>query len=151
MVINGIIITSAMIAVTIVLLFICGIRAYIVSTGSMEPQIPIGSMCFINQNCDFQDIQCGDVITFRISESTVVTHRAVRIDNNAIITRGDANSAEDENAVTAENYIGKYILSIPKAGYVVRFIKSIYGIVAVSGLILMLIIADKILDYRKLY
>ena len=147
--VNAVILFLALIAAAVVILTVCGIRPYVVLTGSMAPQIPVGSVCLVNQRCGTEGIQSGDVITFCDHGGAVVTHRAVRIQDGCIYTMGDANQVEDETAVTAENFIGKCVLSIPKIGFIVRFIRSPLGNVTAAAFITLLILADRILDRLK--
>lgn len=147
--VNGVIALFAVNAAAIVLLLIFGIRAYVVRTGSMEPEIKTGSICFVDSRAEFADIKQGDVITFSVSKGTAVTHRAVRIEDGCVYTKGDANNAEDEEAVTQESFIGKCVFNIPMIGNAVRFLRSPYGIVAVVMLIILLIAGDHLLDRKE--
>ena len=97
-------------------LYLYGIRPYVVRTGSMEPAIKTGSVCFVNHKIPFEEIQQGDVIAFFMGE-TIVTHRAVQVSENQIMTKGDANEIADASPVTKENYSGKTVLAIPEIGY----------------------------------
>lgn len=124
---------------------VCGIQLYSVLTGSMEPELPVGSICLIDRRYSFSELIPGDIITFRLSDDSVVTHRAVRIIGDTVYTRGDANNAEDSSPVTEEGYIGKCILSLPKTGYIVRFIRSRIGLPLLAALIVFLIAADRCL------
>ncbi|MBQ3855957.1 MAG: signal peptidase I [Ruminococcus sp.] len=144
--VNSIITLFIAAAAAVVILMIAGIRAYVVKTGSMEPAIMTGSICLVDQKAKVSDIKTGDIITFRISERTVVTHRAVRIRDGMIYTKGDANNIEDEEAVTSEELVGKCILSIKGAGKVLKALRSPFGIVSAAMLIVILIAADHILD-----
>ena len=110
--VNGVIALFAVIAAAIVLLLIFGIRAYVVRTGSMEPEIKTGSICFVDSRAEFADIKQGDVITFSVSEETAVTHRAVRIEDGCVYTKGDANNCEDPGRLQEKDIIGtvKFIL-----------------------------------------
>lgn len=126
-------------AVGLILLYFFGIRFYIVTTGSMSPAIPEGSLCVVNRNVPFSEIVPGDVISFRIGENATVTHRAVRIEAGGIVTQGDANNAED-TPVTESTYVGKTVWSIPRLGYAVRFLRSRAGITAAIALFVLLLI-----------
>ena len=54
-----------------------GIKVNAVISGSMEPVIPTGSVVYISE-APFEEIQEGDVITFRLKESNIqVTQRVV--------------------------------------------------------------------------
>ncbi|MBQ8921971.1 MAG: signal peptidase I [Oscillospiraceae bacterium] len=146
--INSVITLTAVIAAAVILLFLCGIRMYVVVTGSMEPTLPVGSVCFVSSRSDFSGIQTGDIITFRHAGRTAVTHRAVRIEDGSVYTMGDANTDEDDAPVTEEAYLGKCVMNIPRLGNLVRFLQSGYGITAAAGAIVLLIITDQMLERR---
>lgn len=101
-----------------------GIRPLTVMSGSMEPSIKTGSVALIETNLtDFKDIEKGDIITFDIGGS-FVTHRAVDITEDGIVTKGDANNARDPWIVTDANYYGNELFSIPYIGYLIVFIRQ---------------------------
>lgn len=118
--------------------YLYGIRFFIVTTGSMAPAIPVGSICIVDKNSPFRDIREGDIISFRIGEDMLVTHRAVSIDSDGITTKGDANNSEDIAKVTESNYIGKTVWSMPKLGQAVTFLKSGSGLIIVITLFILL-------------
>lgn len=95
-----------------------GYDPFIVESGSMEPLIPTGGIAYINTRDT--DAAVGDVVTFRLTGAgadTLVTHRIVREEDSAFITKGDANASEDQNPVSREQIIGTYAWSIPKLGF----------------------------------
>jgi len=130
-------------------LYLCGIRPYVVQTGSMSPTIPVGSICFVNQNTSYTEIQIGDVIAFRLGGKAMVTHRAVRIESAGIITKGDANRVEDAALVTEENFVGKTILCIPEIGNFVRYLRTKYGIIFFISSAVILILCGFLLDHHE--
>ncbi len=123
----------------LIVLSLFRIRFYIVTTGSMSPTIPVGSICVVNHNTPFEEVEAGDVISFSVGGNIRVTHRAVRITDEGIITKGDANNTEDNSPVTPENYLGRTILHIPHLGYVMLFLKGRVGRVIVAVVIVLLI------------
>ena len=58
---------------------LAGIDAYMVLSGSMEPAHRTGSLMYVKKDIDTDQLEVGDVITFRLSGSTVATHRIVEI------------------------------------------------------------------------
>ena len=75
----------------------CGIRTHYVISGSMEPNIPKGSLV-ISKVSTFDKIKKKDVVIFDRPESMVpVVHRCIKKDVNKgiIVTKGDNNSFED--------------------------------------------------------
>ncbi len=123
-------------AAVLTVLFIIGIRPYAVKTGSMEPAIHEGSLCFINHNTPYEELHEGQVIAFKTGEM-LVTHRIVRVDPDGIVTKGDANNTTDAAKVNKENYIGKNEAVLPFLGRLPLFAQSgsgkyimIFGFVA---------------------
>ena len=132
------------------ILYICGIIPYVVLSGSMEPSIETGSVCFINKNVKYESIKEKDVIAFKMNDGTLVTHRAVKIDENGIVTKGDNNKDEDSNLVTNKNYVGKNLFWIPKVGYVVKAFQTTTGkIIAITLIVILLVIGFLFGDDKK--
>lgn len=98
---------------------IFGFHKYIVSSGSMEPALPIGS-CVLIQKEEERAIKEGDVITFRLPDSDViVTHRVTAYDQETgrFQTKGDANKCEDAGTVAYSQILGVVRVCIPLLGY----------------------------------
>ncbi len=133
----------------LIFLYLCQVRPYVVQTGSMTPTIPVGSVCFVNQHISYQNIHEGDIIAFRLGESAMVTHRAVRIEESGIITKGDANRVTDAALVTEENYVGKTIFWIPEVGNFVRYLRTKQGIIFLVAGAAVLILTGFLLDNGK--
>lgn len=119
------ILSTVVVSVLFVQLFM-GIRPYIVLSGSMEPEISTGSLCFINTRSPYKDIKMGDVIAYE-KGGMLVIHRSVKVTKSGIETKGDANRISDGITTTAANYKGKVFYSIPVLGYIFRFLLSVTG------------------------
>ena len=93
-----------------------GIHIFGVLTGSMEPEYPVGCAVYVKE-IDFEEIKTGDPITYRLGTDTdlVATHRVVEIDSEqqAFITKGDANQSADVDAVSYSQVVGKVVFQIP--------------------------------------
>lgn len=113
------------------MLFLCGVRPYITMSGSMEPEIKTASMCFVNTQAAYEDIQEGDVIAFEISTGNLVTHRVISVTDAGLETKGDANEVSDGISTTKANFRGKTLFSIPYIGYVVKYLQQPTGIAIV--------------------
>lgn len=122
-------------------LYIIGIEPSVVQSGSMEPQIETGSVCFINKLTKFEDIKENDVIAFKLPTGVGVTHRVIKITNEGFTTKGDNNETEDLIKTTKENYIGKNIFSIPKVGYAVKQVQTTRGKIILGTIILVVFLA----------
>jgi signal peptidase len=116
----------------------------------MEPAIHVGSVCVINQHSPYDSIEKGDIIAFRAGSGVLVTHRAAGITEEGIVTKGDANNAEDLSPVTKENYIGRTIFSVPKLGYAVRSVRTKGGLIsAAAGLAAFVLIGLALPDKKR--
>ena len=140
--------TVIIIAAIVVILYMFHIRPYIVTSGSMEPAIHIHSVCFVNERFPLADINTGDIISFRLGEDLLVTHRVTAIENGNYYTRGDANNTDDPTPVTEQNYIGKTILSIPGIGTLLTFLHTRTGI-SVAAVIVILLLVISFIPTKK--
>lgn len=126
---------------------IAGIRPYVVLSGSMEPVIHTGSLCYINRNVESADIVTGDIIAFNIDNTTVV-HRVIGFDEDGrFITKGDNNEVEDLSPVELSNLVGKEVVSIPYMGYASNWLQTAFGRVVIIMAIGLSFVSSFI--YRK--
>lgn len=94
---------------------LAGFSMFTVLTGSMQDEIPQGSLV-ITQQTDPRELKIGDDVTYLSSPTTTVTHRIVGIIENynntgqrAFETQGIMNAKPDEQPVPAGNVVGKVI------------------------------------------
>lgn len=116
-----------------VMIFFLHIKPVVVVSGSMEPEIPVGSLVFIDQRD--QSVDPGDVIAYRIGDTmdTIIVHRVVDQNNDGMyITKGDSNDTADPASVTKQQIVGKEIFCVPKAGKF-RFICSKAGLLIIGA------------------
>lgn len=106
-----------------------------VLTGSMEPEIPVGSIVYAKDTAP-EEIAEGDIIAFT-SGGSIVVHRVMTNQTLAgyFVTKGDANELEDMNEVYYSAVIGRVVKHLPVLGRVY----SVYT--SSSGKIYLLIIA----------
>ena len=110
-----------------------GFRAFIVSSASMEPSIPTGSLVLTRYTHPSQ-LQKSDVITFipPIQNRSFVTHRITHLTNQQDVvtlkTKGDNNKAEDAWILAGGAVVGKVITILPIMGYFFSFTQSKLGI-----------------------
>ncbi|MCR5730664.1 MAG: signal peptidase I [Ruminococcus sp.] len=123
------------------ILYLCGIRLYHIKSGSMGELLPVGSVCFVSTYSKYEDINAGDIISFRVSDNTFVTHRAEMITDSGIITKGDENNTNDPDPVTKDNYIGKTIFAIPHLGVFFGYFRTMGGMIVLGITVIMLIVS----------
>lgn len=117
---------------------ILGGQIYTVISGSMEPEIPVGSLVYV-EGMQPEDVREKEVIAFYggRDSTAIITHRVVenRVVMGEFITKGDANADNDLNPVPYEEFIGHVKWSVPKIGGVAQALSSKEGKVAAAGMI----------------
>ncbi len=84
-----------------------GFRVYRVISGSMQPTLQIGDIIIIRKEKEYH---INDIITYDTGLTTV-THRIKSIDNNGVVTKGDANDVNDD-IFNVDKIVGKYFFRI---------------------------------------
>ena len=119
-----------------------GYATFNVVSGSMEPEIRVGSMVLVKE-ADPEEIAPGDVIAFRGSrDGSVVTHRVVANDTalQEFTTKGDANEQEDMEPVPYSSLIGRVERHYPAVGGLMAALTSGAGKIS-----LLMILASGVL------
>lgn len=88
----------ALVASVFVVPKLFGINPYVVLSGSMEPQIHTGAIAFVNTKDTA--VKVGDVVTYRLANDELVTHRIIKKDQSEYTFQGDANDNPDARTVT---------------------------------------------------
>lgn len=117
---------------------VMGYQIYSVVTGSMEPEIPVGSMVYVKSIAP-KELKEKDVVAFYGGRDTnaIITHRVVNnnLISGQITTKGDANKTEDMNPVSYSDVIGIVEYTIPKAGALAQIFTSTQGKIATAGVV----------------
>ena len=115
-----------------------GYSFFRVSTGSMEPTLPVGTL-IMTEETDIGDVEIDDIVSFYSKETymqgRIITHRVVAKDVGSdgrvyLTTRGDANSAADVHFVDSENLIGRLKWSSEDGNVfadILAFVSSSFG------------------------
>ncbi|MDR1927675.1 MAG: signal peptidase I [Oscillospiraceae bacterium] len=116
---TGLIALLALVAVAAAVCKLAGVQLRAVLTGSMEPDLPVGSLLVIVPVAP-EKIGIGDDVAYYLAgaaEKTVVTHRVVGIDTarRMLATKGVANTSTDP-PVPYEDVTGVVRLRIPWLG-----------------------------------
>lgn len=119
-------------------------QPYIVVTESMEPVLNVNDLV-ISTVFDADKAEVGDIITFKADidyngTKEVVTHYIYEIDESGPETMIRTNRHfESSEQVTPDTWIipegdviGTYSTHIPYIGYLIGFVKSIYGIAVIA-------------------
>lgn len=113
-----------------------GYSQYVVTSGSMEPSFSAGDMILVKRQEEYGLL---DVVAFRDSHGSTVTHRIVGSVSGQFITRGDANNTEDSELLPPENIIGKVRTVLPGVGKIALFFRSPLGLLTLLAVGLLLI------------
>lgn len=97
-----------------------GYTAFEVITGSMSDTIEIGDIVIV-KIIHGNDISLDDIIVFK--EEGIITHRVIEINEDIIITKGDANNAKDK-PITRDMVLGKVTKILPKVGIIKKVITT---------------------------
>ena len=154
----------SIILITYILIFIAGlvlkIKIFIATSNSMQPTFKTGDVLLVKSQ---EHYFIGDNISFKVNQSTIVTHKIKQIikhdslndqENHSLVkqttfflTQGDANKSEDSQLVNQEEVIGKVFMIVPKIGYLIIFLQSkIFSILLLctSVIHLVLLVSKKI-------
>ncbi|MCR0335916.1 signal peptidase I [[Clostridium] innocuum] len=131
---------------------IFGIEIYGILTGSMDPACPTGSLVYV-KSVNPESLQEKDIVTFQ-KGNLVITHRVVKNDvqKEELITKGDANNANDIQPVAYKQIKGKVALTVPLLGYLALRLNSAAGIsvcVIILALGLMLWVLGDMMSIKK--
>src|SRR3972149_5721882 len=103
---------------------------YVVSSGSMIPELQVFDVLVVQGNDPFESVKIGDVIVFDRPEGQdrVIVHRVAAILN------------EDPYTIrTEEEYIGKVAYVIPQVGYVTRVLTPPINYIIIAIIIAVMI------------
>ena len=117
-----------------------GITPDIVLSGSMEPSIPTGSICFVDRRADKYEVEVNDIISYKLSNDALILHRVIAFDAKGnYITKGDANDNQD---FAPEQFVGKAMFAVPYIGYAVEALQQREALIAIATIIAMLIFLE---------
>lgn len=121
-----------------------GYGAAVVLSGSMEPELSVGDLILVRESNDFK---VNDVVVYQ-SGSSLVVHRVLELDENSVVTQGDANNVADD-PVDISAVKGIVFFSIPGVGNVVNFLKTPVGILLTIILAIVLVEIPNRFEQKK--
>lgn len=136
---NAILVALTVAAAALVVAFagvrLVGLTPYAVLSGSMEPELPVGSLVYVRA-VDPSEVVVGDTITFKLESGTLVTHEVYEIDAAAreFKTHGIANVDSEGNIspdaapVPWSSLVGSVVACVPLLGYVNVFVTQPPGV-----------------------
>jgi signal peptidase len=117
-----------------------GYRAYVVRTASMSPTLSPGDVVIDSPSAGTPAV--GELVTFTSNgPDGVVTHRVHEVIGGEIHTKGDAIRSPDAGAVRVESIIGRVARIVPRAGYLIVYLRQPAGIASTVTLGAMVVLA----------
>ena len=126
---------------------------YVVSSGSMIPELQVYDIIVVQGNEPFEEVQIGDIIVFNrpVDHDRVIVHRVVAViddDPRTVRTQGDANPASipgTDFPITEDEYIGTVAYVIPQIGFITRIFATQIGGVPLNYIIIAVIVGVMII------
>ena len=107
----------------------------VVTTGSMSPTIPAGSLAFA-QDAAADDAEVGDIVAVQRVDGTRVMHRVVTAepsgDQVALTLQGDANSTPDPEIYVVDRVLAVRF-DVPWLGYPVSWLSTPWGLLGLGA------------------
>jgi len=127
---------------------------YVVSSGSMYPELAMHDIIVISGHALFEDVKIGDIIVFDRPKDhdKVIVHRVVAVvddDPLTLRTKGDNNQNSivgTDYPITEEEYKGTVIHVIPQVGYITKILQPPINYIIIAVIIGLMIIRQ---IYRK--
>lgn len=120
-----------------------GFRIYRVISGSMQPALQIGDVIIVKKSTNYAE---RDIITYS-NGLTTITHRIIAINNDEVITKGDANEVDDK-PINKEQIVGKFFFRISNFSlFSIILSKNVIYLIMIFLLVLifLLVIGDRII------
>ena len=126
---------------------------YVVSSGSMVPNLNVNDILVVRDGNSFQDLKVGDIIVFDRPDGAdrVIVHRVAEIfdaseGNHQIIrTKGDANDGSipgTDFPIREDDYIGKVAYVIPGAGVVTKILSPPINYIIIAAIIALMVVTQ---------
>jgi len=127
---------------------------YVVSSGSMYPELAMHDIIVISGHTLFEDVKIGDIIVFDRPKDhdRVIVHRVVAVvddDPKTLRTKGDNNQRSmvgTDYPITEEEYIGIVVHVIPQVGFITQILQPPINYIIIAVIIGIMIIRQ---IYRK--
>ena len=135
---------------------------YVVSSGSMYPELAMHDIIVISGHMLFEDVKIGDIIVFDRPKDhdRVIVHRVVAVvddDPKTLRTKGDNNQRSivgTDYPITEKEYIGKVVHVIPQVGFITKILQPPINYIIIAVIIGVMVIRQiykkdkkKLLDY----
>jgi len=127
---------------------------YVVSSGSMYPELAMYDIIVISGHTLFEDVKIGDIIVFDRPKDhdRVIVHRVVAVvddDPKTLRTKGDNNQRSivgTDYPITEKEYIGTVVHVIPQVGFITQILQPPINYIIIAVIIGVMVIRQ---IYRK--
>jgi len=121
---------------------------YVVSSGSMYPELSMYDIIVISGHTLFEDVKIGDIIVFDRPKDhdKVIVHRVVAVvddDPKTLRTKGDNNQRSivgTDYPITKEEYIGTVVHVIPQVGFITQILQPPINYIIIAVIIGVMVI-----------
>ena len=121
---------------------------YVVSSGSMYPELAMYDIIVISGHIPFDDVKIGDIIVFDRPKDhdRVIVHRVVAVvddDPRTLRTKGDNNQNSivgTDYPITDKEYIGKVVYVVPQVGFITKILQPPINYIIIAVIIGIMII-----------
>jgi len=121
---------------------------YVVSSGSMYPELAMYDIIVISGHTLFEDVKIGDIIVFDRPKDhdKVIVHRVVAVvdaDPKTLRTKGDNNQRSivgTDYPITKEEYIGTVVHVIPQVGFITQILQPPINYIIIAVIIGVMVI-----------
>lgn len=127
---------------------------YIITSGSMEPQVKAGSVVLVKP-VPAEKVKAGDIIAFSspINSQQTIVHRVISVEEKqnaeVFITKGDNNNVADRWEVPSDLLRGVMIFNIPYLGHPASFMRTPKGFIIFIGLPALLLMIMQIRQIKE--
>ena len=121
---------------------------YVVSSGSMYPELAMYDIIVVSGHTSFDDVKIGDIIVFDRPKDhdKVIVHRVVAVvddDPKTLRTKGDSNQQSivgTDYPITNQEYIGKVVYIVPQVGFITKILQPPINYIIIAVIIGIMII-----------
>ena len=125
--------------------WLSGIRALTVESGSMGSALPVGSLA-VTRPVPAAVLSPGDVVSISGPEGERVTHRVLSVDRPhagspsvSLVLKGDANTVPDPDPVSVQS-ADRLVVTVPHAGFVADAMTSGPALIVLGSTALILLL-----------
>ena len=130
---------------------------YVVSSGSMYPQLAMYDIIVITGHAPFEGVKVGDIFVFDRPKDhdKVIVHRVVAViddDPKTLRTKGhniQASIPGTDFPITEKEYVGTVVHVIPQVGYITKVLQPPINYIIIAVIVGIMVIRQLAKNYNK--